>query len=320
MTGHYLNLVGNSTATGASYATGKSGRITGATYGNDNSAVDLDLYEAMLDTYINTGWYFYNENQTVDVSADLGANTKVAAGYAIKGLNATGNTLNIHQGAKLGNAYGGVAEKGNTKNNTVNVNGGTVGNVYGGHIVEGSGSHSNHTINIKGGTVNTVILGAGGSAVNNSVVNYFGGTVNGAIKVTENVSNKSNNKLNLGTNNQRIAMNTLKAGSVGEFNEYNFYLPSNVENGDTALTLTAASNLGNAAVNAYIPGDADLKKDDTVHLIGTTKGVSWNGKGSVYQGVTLKNDLGNIAIQDKNWGCIRLAQKNVKFHTVFAMF
>ncbi|MBR2252013.1 MAG: hypothetical protein IJ881_06375, partial [Neisseriaceae bacterium] len=108
----------------------------------------------------------------------------------------------------------------------------------------------------------------------------------------------------------RTPMNKLvAAGKVGGFTEYNFYLPNAVQANDIALKAGSAE-LGKAAVNAYITGDANLKQNDIVHLISTQDGVTWNGKGTVYQGITAKSDLGSIKVQGNNLDLTMLLNNN----------
>ena len=303
-TGHYINMVNNSytitgTAVGTWLGTQRYGGTQGAVYswnaGAGENTYTPDEYEALLDAYIATGgWTYLNENQTVNVTGDI-SNAKVAAGYAVAGKNATNNTLNINNAA--GTAYGGYAENGNTTNNTVNINNAAAGNVYGGYSENTQATHSNNTVNINGGAVGNVYLANAGTVQGGTV--YFTSGKVGNLKAIENSGTANNTVLNIGeSENNPAAMNTLEAtGEVGGFNTYNFYLPDTVKNGDTALKANKAT-LGNATINAYLSGATNIHDKDTIHLIGTTNGITGTPqKGTVQVGITLTN---NIAINGNN--------------------
>ncbi|MBQ9683220.1 MAG: hypothetical protein IJV35_08135, partial [Neisseriaceae bacterium] len=270
---------------------------------------------------------------------DFDQNTvSVAGGYALQ-KNVQRNTVNAKSIAQVAFIYGGYAEEGKAIDNTVNLDDGEVAIIQGGHSVEndtqgnivninggkagfviaGSSNNEksthNNTININGGHIGSinqqnqddiwggVYLGDMGTV--NGTVNFLNGAVTHLQAVYGDKGKVGNNAvLNIGAKSKddtsRTPMNTLFAfGEVGGFTEYNFYLPNDVKANDTALYAGSAT-LGNAPVNAYIPGDATLKQNDTVHLIESEKSVSWNGKGTVYQGITAKTDLGGIKVQGKN--------------------
>ena len=224
-------------------------------------------YRQLLEEYEKSGGFRYlNADQTVTVNANVGENTKVAGGYATAGKNATGNTVNVENGASVGTIYAGYAENGETTNNTVNLTGGSAKDVY---------------------------LGNGSTV--SGVVNLLGGTISGSLKAVDGSGKAENAVLNVGAKNkdesQRTAMNTLKVqGEVGGFTEYNFFLPNSAKNGDTALQANAA-NLGNAKVNAYLPGDVSVKDQDKIHLIATQNGIQWTGSGEIHTGITLKKEI-----------------------------
>ena len=153
-------------------------------------------------------------------------------------------------------------------------------------------------------------LSGGGATeeANNNIVTLLGrGEVSGVLY--GGVSDKSaGNTLNLGNIEESIEMNSMSAGKVGYFNTYNFYLPNNTRNKDIALKLLGIEgdfdsviDLGNATVNSYVPGDADLKAGDVVHLIqvDSTREIKWTGQGKVFQGVTLTHDLADIGVDEQ---------------------
>ena len=66
-------------------------------------------------------------------------------------------------------------------------------------------------------------------------------------------------------------MNSLKAGNIANFANINFYLPSTVKNGDTALqlTTTGSTDLGKSTVSAYLENASGLTVDSKINLIKT---------------------------------------------------
>ena len=301
--GHYLNMVNSAyTITGTS-TTGAYGTFQGSYgWGDGDARYTADEYEKLIKEFIAAGGQtYYNENQTVEISSNLGTDSRVTGGYGVAGKEVKNNTVNVNKNANIGTVYGAYTVNNNTSGNTVNINGGTVNTVYGGYSENGSAVHSGNTINIISGKADNVYLGNGAS--NSGTVNFLGGSVV-ELKAVKGSGKATDAKLNIGAKSKedanRTAMNTLKAsGEVGGFTEYNFYLPSSVKAGDTALSADKAT-LGSAAVNVYVPGDAKLKSSESMHLIATNNGVSWNGKASVHQGVTLKTDFGGVSVNGKN--------------------
>lgn len=180
------------------------------------------------------------------------------------GKNATGNTITITSGNfEYGYIYGGYAWAGDASNNVVNIYGGNFSsNIYG---AEASyGESKNNTINIYG-SPNLSSVGVYGSSYG------YKGTV-------------SDNVLNIFTRNLTI-------GSIGSFENINFYLPESTVNGDTILTLTSGSNtnLSNTNVTAIIQGGSTLTNGDIVNLIkneaGVTEAQSYTG--TLAEGVSL---------------------------------
>ncbi|MBR1375014.1 MAG: hypothetical protein IJ566_02905, partial [Cardiobacteriaceae bacterium] len=308
-TGHYRNLLASNQIAGAAVGTSYTGYGTqtyGGVYGGagDATTYTVEEYKALLEAYIeNDGWSFYNSDNTVDISNNLGADSKVAGGYANSGLNATGNTVNIQSNANAGTVYGGYAFANNTDGNTVNLAGGTVGTIYGGYAENNAGSHKN-TINIKSGSADAIYLG--NAATVSGTVNYLGGTV-GELKALQGNGTVRDAVMNFGAegkdeNLSRTPMNTLKVGKLGGFNQYNFYLPSNIKNGDTAVQVTGdeAVNLSGASVNAYIHSDTNMNAGDAVHLLATNAGVTDDyASATVYKGLT-QTDEAAIALAGNN--------------------
>ncbi|MBP3194870.1 MAG: CAP domain-containing protein, partial [Cardiobacteriaceae bacterium] len=258
--GHYDNLVNdNFNLTGAAISENYSGQMY---FISGDESYTVEEYEKLFDEYMATdGWLYYNADNTVNVSNDLGTDSRVAGGYALAGKDATSNTVNINSNANVGTVYGGYAVSNNTSGNTVNLSGGQVGTIYGGYAENNSGSHNN-TINITGGSADAIYLGNGATV--SGTVNYLGGTVT-ELKALQGKGTAKNAVMNFGATGQdenlsRSPMNKLKVGKLGGYNTYNFYLPANIKNDDTAVQVTGDEvvNLSGASVNAYIHSDTNL--------------------------------------------------------------
>ena len=215
------------------------------------------------------------------------------------------NTVNISNGTDSRITSGGGSDDGNADRNTVNVTGGNVlGRIYGGN---GFVNARNNTVNISGGTIREVILingqgnflVIGGVGINGEVsgntINISGGSIIGGIRAgvgyTDGV-NITNNFINIWGNpnltsarlygfsgadgsNPSHSGNTLNLASqitvynISNFDALNFFIPKNMTNGGTMLTLTDTSgtNLSGTAIRAAMQGGSTLDTGDTVTLI-----------------------------------------------------
>ena len=170
------------------------------------------------------------------------------AGYADSG-EANFNTLNIYGGTLNGLTQGGyVIEDGKANGNTINVYDGKInGNLYGGYV-GGTGEVSGNTINIYGGDLSGANIYAG----------YLGGNTN---------LYGSGNALNFYTKD-------IIAQNVGGFDTLRFYLPSDLKNGDTILTLTDSSGtqLGQTQIHMSTQGGSNLNTGDSITLMQNING------------------------------------------------
>ncbi len=288
----------------------------------------------------------FSKNNTVNenrVTIGNRSNTlMIVGGWSSEASTVMKNEVTVGTDAKAGEIYGGLTASGDASNNTVRVGKNLVANfVSGGETtsgVHGEGNAHHNTVvigenavikqRVVGGQAltnannNTVILlkgfkvdsVGGGIALNdtmNNTVTLFAGTVTHNI-VGGNSNNFKGNTLNLGSPAEGIEMNKLSAAEVKNFETINFYLPQNVRHQDVVLQLTKMypESLGDTVINAYVPGNADLKSGDVVHLVRADDGgwLGWNGKGNVYQGVTLIHNLADIAL-DENQQSIDLTFK-----------
>lgn len=95
----------------------------------------------------------------------------------------------------------------------------------------------------------------------------------------------TNNALNVYTKNIAVA-------ELTAFNNYNFYLPENVKNQDTIITVTGenSTDISGSKIYAVIPKNATLATTDKVTLINNNSGITSNAATS-YLGVNSENLL-----------------------------
>ena len=237
----------------------------------------------------------------------------VAGGYSYSG-NANENTVEIKGGdfgGTAGSVAGGYSYSGNANDNKVTVIGGTLHhNIYGGYVSDGGDTNDN-TVTITGGTIGdegawTSIVGGstsgdGKSASNNTItisgkptfvgdVGIYGGQASGTNGVA------SNNTVNIlipitvaelmggdvmsgGTssgNTLNIAAKGVTTGAVYGFQNMNFYLPSDVANNDTMLTVNggSATDVKGVTFGVAALSGVKLEKGNTVNLITNPSGLT----------------------------------------------
>ena len=213
---------------------------------------------------------------------DTGANDNVAiyggSNSATNG-NATGNTVTISGNSTFGNGntsiYGGQSDYGAANDNTVEISGGTInGYIYGGM---GSTEASGNTVTISGDAIinaldSAYIYGGTGAPIakNNtiniltqiSVKGLYGGIDSGA---------GDGNTLNIAAKNVVVG-----SDGIGGFQNMNFYLPSDIANNDTMLTVNGSQKTDVKGVTfgvAALSG-VKLEKGNTVNLITNPSGLN----------------------------------------------
>lgn len=261
--------------------------------------------------YLNGGFSYGigdTNNNTVVVN-DGTFGEWVEGGWATRG-NALNNSVTINGGTFNGIVDGGYTEYGNANDNTVIINGGTfnTGNVtigengiYGGYVNRSGNANGNKT-NITAGTINSNVYGgytASGESSDNKVNISGNPVINGEVyggwaesgKVTNNSINieGSPNLTNAtlvagrigstGTssgNSLNIYTKDLTAKNISGFQDLNYYLPSNISNGDKILTLTDTNgtDLSNTRVNIAAWGDANFSVGDTFTLLQNDNGIT----------------------------------------------
>ncbi len=209
--------------------------------------------------------------------------TNVYGGSTDGSEEASANDNKVYiNGGQVENVYGGSAQNGAANNNTVTISGGTISEhtEYYAYIHGGSGSTSasNNTVTIKGDasiSENTYIYGgvADPRRVNSTAADN---TVNilKAISVQGLYGGLSSEKPTGNTLN--IAAKGVTTGSVDYFQNMNFYLPSDIANNDTMLTVNGSSATDVQGVTFGVAALSGVKlvKGDTVNLITNPSGLT----------------------------------------------
>ena len=214
-------------------------------------------------------------------------------------VDITGNVIDVSAGG-IGWIVYDDPEKYNDSYNRVHIfgkNGNTLNiNLIAGH--SGLGEVYGNKINISGGTVTEIITPAESKVgtenfsarLHDNEVNIYGNPdltlakLYGATLFNDDTRERTptfgtNNSLNIYTNN-------LSVEELTAFNNYNFYLPEDVQNNDTILKVTGAlaTDLSDSNIYAVLPVTANLDIDDTITLLNNNSGVLDNA-GTSYVGV-----------------------------------
>lgn len=279
------------------------------TNGNSNSNT-ITVNGGTITRFLNGGYSHSNGNTNYNfVTVNNGTfGSWVEGGWATTG-NANYNTLIINGGTFNGTIVdGGYTWTGNTNYNTVTINGGTFnlsssGGIYGGYVVS-SGNAIGNVINIKGGTFNGNIYSGTsgtGNTVADNVINIYGSpNLTNASLFAARGGNSSNNSINIYTKD-------ITAKNIGGFENLNFYLPADVTNGTTILTLTDPSGTISDNITLFRNANENLNEGDTITLLTTTSenGLTFGStnNASLAYGVSLEyplnltevlNDSGNV--------------------------
>ena len=207
----------------------------------------------------------------------------------------TGYTLTLADGTyTLGVAYGAYTKDQDAENNVVTINGGTINEVYGGF--SSAASANNNTVTIKAGTsgisVSSIYAGDGfAAAANNNTVNILTPVTLVGPLYGGRSNNSSGNTLNVSTKNST-------ARQLGYFQHLNFYLPSDIADGETMLTVTGASVSfdSNTTIGAAALNGVSLEVGDTVTLL-SVPDYSIN---DISDGALTNNLAGNISFLTAN--------------------
>lgn len=262
-------------------AEGNTVKISGGTIGTSTSNPN-EIYGGKNNDPGGSGSGRTANKNTVEISGGT-INSTIWGGYSFHG-DADGNTVNISGGTVTSNVTGGESSEGNATGNTVNISGGTIGreggstSIYGGVAPGTDKSANNNTVTISGNPTfvgNVSIYGGtafSGSASNNKINILIPITVEGFYGGLESPTN-TGNTLN-------IAAKNVVANNVGGFQNMNFYLPKDISNNDTMLTIkgnegmTTPANVQGITFGVAALQGVNLQKGDTVNLLVGKNGLT----------------------------------------------
>lgn len=199
---------------------------------------------------------------------------EIHGGHTYSGL-ANYNTVNFYSGTVSLLTGAGYANSGEASFNTLNIYGGTLNGLTQGGYVIGDGKANRNAVNIYGGKINGDIYGGyvgGTGEVSGNTINIYGGDLSGANIYAGYLGGNTNlygsgNALNFYTKD-------IIAQNVGGFDTLRFYLPSDLKNGDTILTLTDSSGtqLGQTQIHMSTQGGSNLNTGDSITLMQNING------------------------------------------------
>lgn len=277
------------------------GRITGGVYGGRVKQGEDYSYGHVTknEVIINNGTF----GSASATGAEVRSNPKVIAGGFTEKGNAIDNHVTINIGTFVStivdeglgsmtvgishSIYGGFSKEGSANDNTVTINGGTLKynqieeirtspvRIYGG---KGTEAASNNTVTINTsldyveiyGGVTTTDSGdyITGTAANNNIVNILKPL--NAMGLYGGLGEKSTG------NTLNIAAKNVTTDVVSGFQNMNFFLPKDIENGETMLTITGVvstegevfgNDLTGVTFGVAAQQGVNLKKGDTVNIV-----------------------------------------------------
>ena len=202
--------------------------------------------------------------------------------------------------------YSHLADNASSSNNSVVLDNSESMYVYGGlnnNMNEGSKTVAhNNTVTLKNGSSAMYVFGGAGEFANGNTINIQDSTVTAAISAGVGTSGEANNTVSISgksvLNNavmfggmlhktgNTLQMHTsgVTAGDIANFENLHFYLPNNIANGDTVLTLDGqafgtptditGANIGVAVTG----GKAALQPGDRITLINAELGLTADAK------------------------------------------
>ena len=288
-----------------------SGVIGGTTiYGEvTENEVELDGVSSDFEILGGTSQYGNTTENSVKLSNST-VNHKIHGGVSIR-KDASRNTVTLSDSTAERDIYGGYSNLGNVEENEVTIKGGTVKEkVYGGST---GGNANGNTVTISdGAAVKDNIYGGYSSgdcyymdSTGNTPSTADGNTINisGSPDLSESeicggsaYTSAQNNTINIlspvtvkgltggikqttGTvagNALNVAAKNVTAGSVNGFQNMNFYLPSDIANNDTMLTVNggSATDVKDVTFGVAALSGVNLQKGDTVNLLFNSNGLT----------------------------------------------
>ena len=291
-------VIGGTSGSGAAKPIGNTVNVTGGKVSNVFGGMSFYSYVAHQS---------FAEGNTVTISGDAEVNT-VSGARAVGNADIRKNTVTI-TGGTVENVMGGASSGGDVNENKVIISGGRIGTSEANIIIGGNapdsyeGNANNNTVEISGGTINSTIWGGRsvtGNAEGNTVTISGSPTfaassgIHGAAAYDGDAKNNTVNILAKdfsigfliggepgpsGTssgNTLNLAAKNVTAGSVNGFQNMNFYLPSDIANNDTMLTVNGgtATDVKDVTFGVAALSGVKLEKGNTVNLITNPSGLT----------------------------------------------
>ena len=291
-------VIGGTSGSGAAKPIGNTVNISGGKVTNVFGGLSFYSYVAHQS---------FAEGNTVNISGDAEVNTVLGA-RAVGNADIRKNTVTI-TGGTVENVMGGASSGGDVNENKVIISGGRIGTSEANIIIGGNapdsyeGNANNNTVEISGGTINSTIWGGrsnSGNAEGNTVTISGSPTfaassgIHGAAAYDGDAKNNTVNILvkdfsisfliggepgPSGTssgNTLNVAAKGVTTGSVNAFQNMNFYLPSDIANGDTMLTVNGgtATDVKGVTFGVAALSGVKLEKGNTVNLITNPSGLT----------------------------------------------
>lgn len=248
-----------------------------------NNSIEFNGGTASLLTGAASEFYYDEENGSTDVAPKTQA--------------VIGNSVTVN-GGTISDAVGGMSPYNRADNNTVSINGGKITSAANASLDDPELEKENNVViggisNVSA-TGNTVNI-ASADAFSEGTVEVWGGhyefdeeSDGNNLPPTGDV--KTGNTLNL----NKVKGITL--ARLGNFETYNFDLPSNTVNGDTIITVTDenGTDVSHSNINVGATGAAPaLHNGDKITLIRNEHGVNTTGVkyGKLQQGASLSYEL-----------------------------
>ncbi len=194
-------------------------------------------------------------------------NWNVEGGYSDSGY-ANNNQVSISAG-KVNYVIGGYSDSSYADNNQVTINGGTVnGNAYGGF--SDSGNANNNQVTITGGTFTNIIAAAGGvGTVKDNTLTISGGSFANSVDLYG--YDTGGTPATASGNSIHLKVAGLTINNIAGVNNLYFYLPNNVQNGDSVAilqdTAAAGTDLSSTVVGVCAAAGSALAVGDEITLI-----------------------------------------------------
>ncbi|MDU8923847.1 autotransporter outer membrane beta-barrel domain-containing protein [Pasteurellaceae bacterium LIM206] len=254
-------------------------KVTITSDGNGKSSIATNVFGgASGSSVMGSADTHANQNEVTIIGSDA---LQVYGGSTSSG-SANGNIVNVQTDgvnrANVRTVYGGKSGSGAANENKIRiVEANVTGNVYGGYIgyAYSSPSANNNQITLE----DTDISGDVYAGYNEG---YVGDTVNNVVNLYNNVSIGGDLAGGYGNstddyfsgNSLNVYAKTARVGNLANFEYINFFIPHDIADGNTILTLTgsADTDLSQTKVSAKIDNNATLYIGNRVVLLDNAQG------------------------------------------------